>query len=97
MSCVQFRENLVRSNNKAMLSMAHRDARALVQQLADQGLPATSSRWAVMTDRSFRFDQVRTSHDFEYASKPGHFTLELAEPGLLVQQLLNGSAALAQR
>ena len=77
--------------------MSQADARALVQQLTDQSLPATSSPWAVMTDRQFRFDQVRTSHDFEYASKPGHFTLELAEPGLLVQQLLNGSAALAQR
>ena len=80
-----------------MLRMSHQDAKALVQQLTDRGAPATGSSWAMQADRHFRFDQVRTSHDFEYASKPGHFTLELAEPGLLVQQLLNGSAALAQR
>ena len=87
-------DDLEWSNNKALLKLSASDIKLLSQDIRAGSVPTSAS---AQRERHFRFDLVHASHDFEYASKPGHFTLDFAEPGLLIQQLLTDSAALAKR
>ena len=57
----------------------------------------SASRWALDRDFHANFDSVSCAELFPYASKPGNFNMEYADPCLLAQFVLTRCPRLAQR
>ena len=80
------------NTSSPLLRLPRKQIVELLRQFRDGALPAACSEGALAANINVRFDSIRISHEFEFdsevAGKRGAFKLEMVDPGLLVQHVL---------